>query len=192
MPGRRPGHVIRQRLLQAVDASAEAELTLVCTPPGFGKTSLLAEWARQSTRSVVWLSLDRSDNDPIRFWRYMVTTLDTACPGLAAQFASLLSATSLPVTVLVGTLVNTLSAQSDQIVLVLDDYHLIDATLIHEGIGQLLERLPVQLRVVIGARSDPPLPLARLRARETGRAACRRPPVHRGRSFRAPEGVGNG
>jgi LuxR family maltose regulon positive regulatory protein len=165
VPNRRPSHVVRKRLLEALEAAGEAELTLLCTPPGFGKTSLVAEWARQSTRAVAWLSLDRSDNDPIRFWRYVVATLDTTCPGLAAQVASLLSATSLPVTLLVGTLVNALSAQSEQTVLVLDDYHLIDATPIHEAMAQLLERLPVQLRVVITSRSDPPLPVARLRAR---------------------------
>jgi LuxR family transcriptional regulator, maltose regulon positive regulatory protein len=165
VPGPRPGYVVRERLLQAVDAAAEAELTLLCTPPGFGKTSLLAEWARQSARTVAWLSLDRSDSDPIRFWRYVVASLDPVCPALAAQLASVLSATSWPVTLLVGTLVNALSAQSEQTVLVLDDYHLIDAGPIHEAMGQLLERMPVQLRVVIAARSDPPLPLARLRAR---------------------------
>jgi LuxR family maltose regulon positive regulatory protein len=151
--------------MQMLDAAAEAPLTLLCTPPGFGKTSLVAEWARQSTSRVAWLSLDTSDNDPIRFWRYVVATLDTVSPGLAAQFVSLLSATSLPVPLLVGTLVNALSAQSDQTVLILDDYHVIEATPIHEALAQLLERLPVQLRVVITSRSDPPLPLARLRAR---------------------------
>jgi len=165
-PPRRSAHVVRPRLLQRLADATSAELTVLCTPPGFGKTTLLAEWARTDPRPVAWLSLDRDDTDPIRFWRYIVAALESSCAGLSLQLAPLLSGPRpLPVHLVVATLVNLLAAQPHQIVLVLDDYHLIEAGLIHEAVALLVDRLPNQLRLVISSRSDPPLPLARMRAR---------------------------
>jgi LuxR family maltose regulon positive regulatory protein len=136
----------------------------VCAPAGFGKTALLADWARGGGRPVAWLGLDGGDSDPVRFWRYAVAALDRARPGLAGRvwpqpprsFEGLVTA-----------LINELATDPgpDQLLLVLDDYHLVDSGPVHESVAFLLENLPPGLRVVVSGRADPPLPLARLRAR---------------------------
>jgi LuxR family transcriptional regulator, maltose regulon positive regulatory protein len=153
------------------------EVILVCTPAGFGKTTLLAEWATSTRRSVGWLSLDPEDGEPARFWRYVVAALDRARGGLAEHLLPLLTPrAAVSGTGVVTALVNRLQAAPEEVALVLDDYHLLGPRPIHDGVAFLLDHLPPQLHVVISSRADPPLPLARLRAR--GRAAGRRPPVH--------------
>jgi LuxR family maltose regulon positive regulatory protein len=165
-PVPRSAHVPRPRLLRRLDEAADSALTLVCTPPGFGKTALLAEWARHDTRPVAWLSLDSDDRDPIRFWRYVAAALEPTCVGLTAQLAPLLvGPETLPVQHVVAKLVNALVSQAEQIVLILDDYHYVQTQAIHDALTLLLERLPTQLRLIVAARSDPALPLPRLRAR---------------------------
>ena len=165
-PGPRPAHVPRPHLLRRVDEASNSELALVCTPPGFGKTALLAEWLQHDPRRVAWLSLDTEDRDPIRFWRYVAAALKPWCGGLSAQLAPLLvGPETIPVQQVVAKLVNALVSQPDQVVLILDDYHCIQSQAIHDALTLLLDRLPAQLRLVVAARSDPALPLARLRAR---------------------------
>ena len=164
-PQPRPGFLPRPRLLQRLADGMAGELVLVCAPAGFGKTSLLADWARGGQRPVAWLSLDLGDNDPARFWRYVATALDPACSGIAQPVAALLRGPQPPLEAVVTGLVNALAAQPDQVALVLDDYHLIQAAAVHHSLTLLLERQPVQLRLVLAGRADPPLPLARLRAR---------------------------
>ena len=161
VPGPRPGFVARPRLMEALGG----ELVLVCAPAGFGKTALLADWLRSGDRPVAWLSLDAGDNDPVRFWRHVVAALDRAQPGISGQVAPL----GPPVSGcegLVTALINELAAQPAEsaIVLVLDDYHLVDAQPVHASLAFLLEHLPPGLHLVLASRSDPPLPLARLRA----------------------------
>jgi LuxR family maltose regulon positive regulatory protein len=142
------------------------DLVLVCAPAGFGKTALLADWARRSQRPVAWLSLDPGDNDPARFWRHVAAALDRMCPGIAEQVAPLLSPSAPPsFEGLVTALINELATQPEQVLLVLDDYHLIDAQPVHASVGFLLEHRPPGLRLLLASRADPPLPLARLRAR---------------------------
>jgi LuxR family transcriptional regulator, maltose regulon positive regulatory protein len=137
----------------------------VC-PAGFGKTTLLAEWARSGPRPVAWLSLDEGDNDPARFWRHVAAALDRVCPRVAQQVAALLGPPSpRSFEGLVTVLVNELAGGPDEVVLVLDDYHLIQAPRVHASLRLLLEYLPAQLRLVLASRADPPLPLARWRAR---------------------------
>jgi LuxR family maltose regulon positive regulatory protein len=85
MPQRRPGFVPRRRLVQALDEGLTRGRVLVCAPAGFGKTALLADWARDDRRPVAWLGLDGDDSDPARFWRYVVVALDRARPGLAGR-----------------------------------------------------------------------------------------------------------
>jgi LuxR family transcriptional regulator, maltose regulon positive regulatory protein len=165
VPQPRPGFPPRPRLVERLAEGMAGELVLVCAPAGFGKTSLLADWARGGQRQVVWLSLDSGDNDPARFWRYVAAALDQACAGLAGQVAALLRGPQPPLEAVVTALVNQLAAKPDQVGLVLDDYHLIEAPPVHESLAFLLERLPSQLRLVLASRVDPPLPLARLRAR---------------------------
>jgi LuxR family transcriptional regulator, maltose regulon positive regulatory protein len=159
-----PGFVPRQRLVQALGAGLARGRVLVCAPAGSGKTALLAGWARGDGRPVAWLGLDGGDSDPARFWRYAVAALDRARPGLAGQVGPLPSRSPEG---LVTALINELAADPgpDEVLLVLDDYHLVDSGPVHESVAFLLENLPPGLRVVVSGRADPPLPLARLRAR---------------------------
>ena len=166
IPRLRPGFLARPRLLEWLAEGTARELTLVCAPAGFGKTSALGDWARHSPDPVVWLSLDDADNDPTRFWRYVGAALDPVGQGLGGQVASLLRGPQpASLEAVVTVVVNALAAGHDRVALVLDDFHLIEASPVHHSLGLLLERLPAQLRLVVASRSDPPLPLARLRAR---------------------------
>jgi LuxR family transcriptional regulator, maltose regulon positive regulatory protein len=164
VPRPQPGFVPRRRLVEALGEGLARGRVLVCAPAGFGKTALLADWARNGGRPVAWLGLDVGDSDPARFWRYAVAALDRARPGLAGRVGPLLGRSFEG---LVTALVNELAAGPgpDEVLLVLDDYHLVDSGPVHESVAFLLENLPPGLRVVVSGRADPPLPLARLRAR---------------------------
>jgi len=168
VPRPQPGFVPRPRLVQALSQGLARGRVLICAPAGFGKTSLLADWARRDGQPVAWLGLDAGDNDPVRFWRYVVAALDQAQPGIAERLAPLLGPPApRSFEGLVTALINELAAQPgrDEVLLVLDDYHLVDAGPVHESVAFLLENLPPGLLLVIASRADPPLPLARLRAR---------------------------
>ena len=169
IPKWRPGLVSRPRLIERLDQGTERKLTLVSAPAGFGKTTLLAEWLAAtpgSERPAAWVSLDQSDNDPTLFWAYFITALQTVQSGVGGSTLSLLRSSHLPpIEALLGTLLNEISTISQDFVLVLDDYHLIDAQPIHVGTAFLLDHLPPQMRLLIAGRSDPPLPLSRLRGR---------------------------
>ena len=168
VPRWRRSLVARPRLSERLSRGAESALTLVSAPAGFGKTTLLAEWlaaAPADGRSVAWLSLDQRDNDPALFWTYLVAALKTAAPGEGAGALSLLHPPRPPGEAGLVTLLNDLDAISDDVVLVLDDYHVIDAREVQDGMAFLLEHLPRQIHLVIGSRTDPALPLARLRGR---------------------------
>jgi LuxR family maltose regulon positive regulatory protein len=164
VPRPQPGFVPRPRLLAALGEGLARGRVLVCAPAGFGKTALLADWARGGGRPVAWLGLDGGDSDPARFWRYAVAALDRVRPGLAGRVGALSPRSSEG---LVTALINELAAGPgpDEVLLVLDDYHLVDAGPVHESVAFLLDNLPAGLRVVVSGRADPPLPLARLRAR---------------------------
>jgi LuxR family transcriptional regulator, maltose regulon positive regulatory protein len=167
VPRPRPGFVPRPRLAGALDEGLARRLILVCAPAGSGKTALLADWAPSGNRPVAWLSLDAADNDPVRLWRHVVAGLDRARPGIAERVGPLLGPPAPPsFEGLVTALINELAAQrgDGEVLLVLDDYHLIDAQPVHVSLGFLLEHLPPGLHLVLASRSDPPLPLARLRA----------------------------
>ena len=168
VPRRRRDLVARPRLSERLSRGAESALTLVSAPAGFGKTTMLADWltiTATKERSAAWLSLDQRDNDPALFWTYLVAALKTAAPGVGADALSLLQSPQPPIEAVVATLLNDLSAISNDVVLVLDDYHLIDAREVQDGMAFLLEHLPPQIHLVIAGRADPALPLARLRGR---------------------------
>jgi LuxR family maltose regulon positive regulatory protein len=174
--------VPRLRLTGRLDEGMQRKLTLVSAPAGFGKTTLLAEWLKgrmpaprgqgglavsnyQSTK-VGWVSLDEGDNDPARFWTYFIAALETLHPGIDEGALGLLQSSSRPpIETVLTTLINAVATIPDDFALVLDDYHVIEAQPIHDGITFLLDHLPPQMHLVIACRSDPPLPLARLRGR---------------------------
>ena len=167
VPRWRSGLVSRPILIERLDQALQRKLTLVCAPAGFGKTTLLAEWIAAtpvSERSVAWVSLDEGDNDPTLFWGYFISALQTLPFGVGGKSLSLLqSAQPPPIEALLGTLINEVASISHDFVVVLDDYHLIDTQPVHHGTAFLLEHMPPQMHLVIAGRSDPPLPLSRLR-----------------------------
>ena len=169
VPGLRPDLVPRPRLAQRLDEGRERGLVLACAPAGYGKTVLLAEWVRRGRDPVAWLSLDAGDNDPVRFWRHIVAALGRVRPGISARMGPLPGfppPTSFEP--LVTALINEVAGQTDAdeaLLLVLDDYHVISSQLVHESLGFLLDNRPPGLHVALTSRSDPPLALARMRAR---------------------------
>jgi LuxR family maltose regulon positive regulatory protein len=169
-PRARPKLVARPRLLETLAGGEERKLTLVSAPAGFGKTTLLGEWSERLSRdgrSVAWVSLDESDNDPARFLAYLVATLRTVVRDIdEGVLASLRSPEPPPVEAVVGALVNDLAEVSHEVTLVLDDYHAIDAAPVHGAVSYFLEHLPDNVHLVVSSRTDPPLPLSRLRARD--------------------------
>ena len=164
LPGPRPGQVPRPRLTARLDEGLARGLILAAAPAGYGKTVLLADWARHGEHPVAWLSLDAGDNDPARFWRHAVAALDRARPGTGERVAPLLGPPA-PTSFqgLVTALINDLAGE--EALLVLDDYHVINAQQVHESLSFLVEHRPAGICVVLASRSDPPLGLARLRAR---------------------------
>ena len=168
----RRGLVPRPRLSERLDRGIASKLMLVSAPAGFGKTTLLTEWLAAGPappadeRLVAWLSLDRGDNDPGSFWTYVIAALRTVASGVGESALALLQAPrSPPIETVLTALLNDLGATAGDIVLVLDDYHVVDARDVHDGMAFLLDHLPPQLHVVIAGRADPALPLARLRSR---------------------------
>jgi len=169
IPKWRAGLVSRPRLIERLEQGIERKLTLVSGPAGFGKTTLLAEWLAAtpaSERPAAWISLDQSDNDPALFWAYFITALQAVQSGVGEITLSLLNSPHPPPTeALLTTLINEITTIPHEFVLVLDDYHVIDAQPVHSGITFLLDHLPLQMHLVIATRADPPLPLARLSGR---------------------------
>lgn len=168
IPALRPDLVSRPRLVRRLNdgLSSGCHLTLVSAPAGFGKTTLLSEWAQSSERPLAWLTLDEGDNDPVRFWRYIITGLNRIAPAVGADLLPMLQSTPpLPVEALVTDLVNELAAINTPLVLVLEEYHLIEQEEIHTGLNFLLNHIPPSLYVVISTRADPALQLSRRRVR---------------------------
>ena len=166
MPPVRRGTVMRPRLLHRLNEGLTRKLTLVSAPAGSGKTTLLSEWIRHASIPAAWLSLDDNDNELARFLTYVVAALQTIEPGLGEEALPTLQFPQLPpLDTILTPVINESAALQDHIVLVLDDYHLIDAQVVHEAVIFLLDHLPPLLHLVIATRTDPPLPLARLRTR---------------------------
>lgn len=163
LPRPRPDAVPRPRLVEELDRAARGEVTVVCAPAGFGKTTLLATWARATERTVVWLSLDEGDADVNRFWHYLAAALDRARPGLRQAVTELLRTQASADAVLAAT-ANELDDLDEDVVLVLDDVHLVSSVEVHQQLTALVDHLPAPLHLVLAGRSDPPLPLARWRA----------------------------
>jgi LuxR family transcriptional regulator, maltose regulon positive regulatory protein len=163
----RAGLIPRVGLQALLQANLSAKLVLLDAPAGSGKTTLLAQWrAAVGPRRVAWVSLDRGDNDPTRFWIYVVEALRSVEPGVGATALGVLGRPTVDLhrEVLPG-LLNELSGVGSELVLVLDDYHLITNRSCHGSLGFFLDHLPAGVHLVLATRVDPPLPLARMRAR---------------------------
>jgi ATP/maltotriose-dependent transcriptional regulator MalT len=166
VPPARANLVSRQRLLEQLDQGLAGRLILVSAPPGFGKTTLVSEWIADRGLRVAWVSLDESDSDPVRFMGYLIAGLQALAPGIGGAAQDLLRFPSTPPLESVLTLlINELCSLPGQALLVLDDYHVLDTPAIHNAVAFLLDHLPPPLHLVIATRADPPLPLARWRAR---------------------------
>ena len=165
-PSTRARLVDRAALVERLSAQPRRRLTLLSAPPGWGKTTLLAQWVANSQNAAHfgWLSLDSSENDPTRFWNCVIAALRKANPGAAPDAYELLQLGADLAQVVLPTLLNELAALGEPIVLILDDYHVVNNRTIHELVTFVLERMPATLRLVVATRVDPLLPLARLRA----------------------------
>jgi LuxR family maltose regulon positive regulatory protein len=165
IPSLRAHHVPRPRLVGILNRGSQARLVLISAPAGYGKSTLVCEWLQQGRLPVGWLSLDASDNDFRRLVAYMVAALQAALPGFGHQTLGFLeSPQPVPGQAILTALVNELDKRGEQIALILDDYHHITDRSIHEAIAFLIEHLPPLVHLFILTRSDPPVPLARLRA----------------------------
>jgi LuxR family transcriptional regulator, maltose regulon positive regulatory protein len=166
IPGARSGLVPRDRLVEMLVA-ADAGVAVIQAPVGSGKTTLLAEWhaAEREKRPFAWLSLDRADNDPVRFLEGVIAALRTVVPGAGEQALAHLGGPAALTDVVLPSLVNDLTAHAERLVLVLDDYHVVGEPRVHEAVTFLLEHRPAAVQLALATRSEPPLPLGRLRVR---------------------------
>ncbi|MCC7447314.1 MAG: LuxR family transcriptional regulator [Anaerolineae bacterium] len=168
IPPRRPNLVFRPRLMDRMEDALRLRyrLTLISARAGAGKTTLVSEWLHQQKRPSAWLSLDENDNDPWRFFSYLVETLRQQ--GIAAShtvLGALETSEIPPAEVLITELINDIAANAPPFILVLDDYHVIHNDWIHQALGFLVEHQPLQMHLVLTTRVDPPLPFAQLRVR---------------------------
>jgi LuxR family maltose regulon positive regulatory protein len=158
-------HVQRPRLYERLDEGLTHKLSLISAPAGFGKSTLVASWLSERNQPAAWLSLDEGDNDPVRFWTYLVAAIQTVHQETGAEARQIVSSPQLrsnePVAI---SLINDISQLPHDLIVVLDDYHLIEAGQVHAGLSYLLEHQPPNLHIVLLTRFDPSISLARLRA----------------------------
>ncbi|NTU78580.1 MAG: hypothetical protein HGA45_04115 [Chloroflexales bacterium] len=189
-PPLRRSPLSRDRLLALLDAGLEQPVTLVAAGAGFGKSTLVRHWLSERMKaeggrmkagsatnvspssliphpsSFAWLALDAGDNDPVRFWRYLSAAIEQIAPGVGEEAGALLSGLEPgAIEVVSALLLNHLQGCERSLVLVLDDYHVIEQPEIHSSLAYAIDHLPAQIHLVIISRSDPSLPLSRWRAR---------------------------
>jgi LuxR family maltose regulon positive regulatory protein len=172
VPPARPQTVPRPHLIERLQEGLQYSLILVSAPAGFGKTTLVSEWARHSRISTAWVSLDEGDNDPVRFWDYFIAALKTIRPDTGEIILPLLHSSQplspqIPVESLLTALINDISGISGDYFIALDDYHVIESEQVHDGVNYLLEHMPANMHLAIATREDPALPLARFRGKGT-------------------------
>jgi LuxR family maltose regulon positive regulatory protein len=166
IPPAPPRVVVRPRLIEQLNEGLSHKLTLISAPAGFGKTTLVSEWLASCSRPAAWLSLDAGENDLARFFTHLIMALQTLKPTFGALVLELLQSPQPPsIEAMLTALLNDVTPLTEAFLLVLDDYHLIEAQLIDQALTFLLEHQPPQMHLVIATREDPHLPLARLRAR---------------------------
>src|SRR2546428_7361405 len=161
--------ISRARLFALLDEGLSRPLILVSAPAGFGKSTLVAAWVQSKpaeSPQVAWVSLDEGDNDPVQFWSYVLTALERCQPGRYQPLLTALRRQHFSLPYLLTALLNTWVEHSEQMLLVLDDYHVITEPALHTSLASLIERLPPQVHLVLITRVDPPLKLSRLRGRD--------------------------
>ncbi|MGE5222200.1 MAG: AAA family ATPase, partial [Omnitrophica WOR_2 bacterium] len=167
IPPARPNAIARSHLINKLLSGLDhpGSFTLVSGPAGFGKTTLVSKFVSQLQRPVAWVSLDEGDNDAVQFWTYLITACQLVWEDIGGSALELFnSQQELPPDTAPSILINDLTADDRQIVLVLDDYHTIQTRSIHAGMQFLLDHLPPNLHLIVATRTDPPWPLARMRA----------------------------
>ena len=169
-PVPRPEHVVRRKLLELLRNGLDTKVSVMSAPTGYGKTTLLAHWRQVEEAEVpfAWVSLDEQDNDPIRLWRHIVEALRRVVPEEdfgADVLVGLGAVEQRFVGITLPTLINELAELPYQVVLVLDDYQFVTEERSHETVAFFVEHLPENIHLVISSRTDPPLPLGRLRSR---------------------------
>ncbi|MCA9959933.1 MAG: hypothetical protein KC443_12905, partial [Anaerolineales bacterium] len=167
VPQLRPLLVPRPRLIQKLHTALGGKLTLISAPAGSGKTTLIASSVANGRLALAWLSLDSEDNQPGRFLAYLIAACQKAANGIGEEAARLLAASpQTPSGIILTSLINDLDDAGEEMLLILDDYHVISSQeAVHEALAFLLAHSPETFHLVIASRSDPALPLARLRAR---------------------------
>jgi LuxR family maltose regulon positive regulatory protein len=168
VPQYRRGMVQRSRCQKFLTEAKANRLLLISAPAGFGKTSLLSQWLADYRNATAWITLDKNDNDPARFIRYLAAGIQRTAPGTGNAVIDILNspqAETPEIEPLLTLLMNDLSEVKNDIIIVLDDYHVIENINIHQGVSFLIENMPSQVHLVISTRSDPPMPIARWRAR---------------------------
>ena len=166
IPPLRTEGVPRPLLIERIKQNLSGALTLLAAPPGYGKTSLLTAWAMHHPESVAWISLDEGDNDLARLLAYLIAALQRLQPDIGGSaLAMLRSPKSLKTETILVPLLNDISTFDQDLFLVLDDYHVISDPQIHQVFSYILDHIPARMHVLIASRSDPPMPLARLRGR---------------------------
>lgn len=165
IPPLRANVVNRPRLLKQLNEGANRKLSLLSAPPGFGKTTLLSEWIHKKKFPAAWFSIDEKDNDPISFLTYVIAALQTLDKNWGQPALELIQSPQLPsFESTIFTLINSLIPTPKNFALVLDDYHLIQSSSIHDILGLLLDALPPKMHLMLATRSDPPLPISRVRS----------------------------
>jgi LuxR family transcriptional regulator, maltose regulon positive regulatory protein len=165
IPQPQPNIVSRPRLIESLNEALHRKLTLISAPAGFGKTTLVSEWGARHKHPVAWLSLDEGEHDQTSFLTYLIASLQTITPEIAAGvLAALQSRRPPPIESALTALLNAITDASSDFVLVLDDYHLIDSRAVDDALTYLLNHLPPTMHLIIATRQDPSLALSRLRA----------------------------
>ena len=165
-PQTRSNLVLRPGLIMKLNEGLDCRLILLSAPAGYGKSTLLSEWSETVERPVAWLSLEEADNDPKRFFSYLISAVQQIDSSFGIQVLSALQASETPqLEKILTELLNEITKSDQSFLLILDDYHVIKNQAVHDGIGFIIDHLPTQMVLVLAGRVDPPITLTRLRAR---------------------------